>query len=201
MSNPISGAAQIAFCNNTIRPGSNMLGQAYTSGRARNSRWVGLGSGAAALAQMLVEITKTADFFLQLYDQVFRDEKEWQLKGQGAFIPQDAGALIFDVQGAQDPSRPGMNAANVFNLVSEEIAFRQWLQNGAFATGGTAGNYASYNTVMQVSSKGPTPIVLGDATNFITRCAELIARYEANNNAVLNVVLACATNPGLDANR
>jgi hypothetical protein len=201
MGTPITATAQIAFCDSTIRVGANMLGEAYTSCLARNDRWLGLGSGTAALAQMTDEIRKTADFLVQLYDQCFQGEKRWFLLGGTSFIPNDATVAIWDGNGQPDPSRPAMNGANVVNLISQQIAFRQWLQNGAFATGGAAGNFASYNTVMQVSSQGPTPIAFSDGANFITRCTELLTQYQTTSNAVLNVVLACAPNPGLDANR
>jgi hypothetical protein len=62
------------------------------------------------------------------------------------------------------------------------------------------GGVAWLNTVIQVSSYGPSPIVLADAGNFINRCTELIANYQASSNANLNILLAAAVNPNSNLN-
>jgi hypothetical protein len=57
------------------------------------------------------------------------------------------------------------------------------------------GGVSWLNTVVQCSSYGPTPIVLADAQNFLTRCSELLANYQASSNVNLNTILAAAVNP------
>jgi len=56
------------------------------------------------------------------------------------------------------------------------------------------------NTVLQVSQYGPSPIVLSDAQNFLTRCNELLTNYQAGANANLTTILQVAVNPTSNLN-
>ena len=59
---------------------------------------------------------------------------------------------------------------------------------------GTQGE-AMTNSVVVVGGQGDIPLQVSRVSTFIDgRCAELIADYEANNNAHLNQVLAVSTN-------
>jgi len=57
------------------------------------------------------------------------------------------------------------------------------------------GGTAWLNTVLQCSSFVNGTIVLPDAQNFITRCGELKANYQAASNANLTTLLTAAVNP------
>jgi len=196
----ISAADQIGFCNNVIRVGANLLGQSYTSCKARLQRWTGLGAGAAALAAMSTQIRSTADFMVvngSVYNFCMLAERTWLLKGSTAYIANDGASLILDGQGQQDSSRPPMNAANVNIVAAQLIAFRQWLQNNSFTVTGTAGDFTNYNQILQVSSNGLPTMLLSDATNFMSRCSDIVTQYEATSNNILNNILVVAPNPSL----
>ncbi len=201
----INAADQIAFCNNVVRVGANLLGQSYTSCKSRLQRWQGLGSGASALAAMtspINEIRNTANFIILngVWDFCQLAERTWFLKGTTTYIPNDGASLILDGPGGgtQDSGRPPINAANVNIVVAQLISFRQWLQNDSFTTTGTAGDFANHNNILQVSSNGPPGAMgLSDATNFMNRCNDLVTQYEANSSNILNNILVAATNPSL----
>lgn len=68
----------------------------------------------------------------------------------------------------------------------------------ANTTAGVAarGGVSWLNTVIQCSTLyGPSPIVLVDAQNLVTRINELKTNYTANSSANLNTLLAVAVNP------
>lgn len=56
------------------------------------------------------------------------------------------------------------------------------------------GGTAWLNTVLQCSSFVPNGVVLSDAGNFINRCNELKANYQATSNANLTTLLTAAVN-------
>lgn len=69
--------------------------------------------------------------------------------------------------------------------------------NSANTTAGVAprGGTAYLNTVLLVSSYVAGTILLADAANFINRCSELKANYQASANANLTTVLTASPNP------
>jgi len=195
----INNPDQINFCDNIIRPGANMLCQAYYSAKARAQMWNANGAGDSALALMGDLIRATSDF-LALHGGVYEfsalGEQTWNLKGNIAFIPNDASVLILDGPGGNTQRQPQpINGANVNIVAAQLISFRQWLQNNSFTTGGTGGNFANLQSILQTSRYGVPVPLLSDAQNFITRCNGLVAQYEANSNNILNNLLVCASNP------
>lgn len=120
-------------------------------------------------------------------------------------------ALAADVNVAAFFTVSGAGAAIVLtaiNAAANDATMNVALANGtstgitaaptsANTTAGVAprGGTSWLNTVLQVSSYGPTPIGLTDAGNFINRCSELKTNFEASTNSNLNTILAAAVNP------
>lgn len=112
----------------------------------------------------------------------------------GAFFTMSgAAAAIVLTAKATQANDNGMNVS-LANGTSTGITAAPTSAN---TTAGVAarGGVSWLNTVIQCSQYGPTPIVLADAQNFLTRCGELTANYQAGSNANLNVILTAAVNP------
>ncbi|MDB5312647.1 MAG: hypothetical protein JWO38_6849 [Gemmataceae bacterium] len=192
----ITSPTAIRFANVRVRGSADGMCQAYTRCVAVGDRWTALGAGQPALDQMQAQIRDAADYVAAAFDLAFWTEKVWFAIAAGLF-PNDA-SPVFDNGGytAVDPTRPGMTGAVVTAVVTRAQQFQNWLLSatGSF-TDGARGGVAWLNTVVQVSGDGPSPIVQADAGNFVNRCSELKANYQAGGSANLNSLLAAAVNP------
>lgn len=195
----ITGAAQIKFCNQRLRPADDQLAQAYNRCVACANRWTANGGNQAILNVMQSQINDAADHVFSAYAFAYKTEKLWFLYGGAAtFIANDGAQPVFDngPGTAQDPARPAMTGLSVNQQMGCIIQFQNWLLSATQSfTDNARGSLAPLNTILQVCSDGPSPIVLADAGNFINRCNELAANYQANSNQNLGFVLGGAVNP------
>lgn len=194
---PINSAAAVKFSNERVRPSADLLARAYYRCDAARDRWDGLGGGQTAVDQMASQIRLAADSLIALYEWSFRTEKLWFQKGGTAFIPNNS-EQVWDNSDrtGQDPGRPPITGEKVVRIIDRIVQLQNWLLSAAgLFDDATRINVAYYNTVLAVSSDGASPMAVADAGNFMNRCGELRARYEANSNQELGFILAVAVNP------
>lgn len=198
MSN-ITGAQQVKFCNERVRPAGDKLAQAYHRCVACSQQWTALGGGQTATGLMQSAIQDAANHVFDAYGFAYKTEKLWfLLGGASTFIASDGAQQVFDngAGTAQDPSRAPLTGLSVNQLMSRIIEFQNWpLSATQSFTDAARASVAAMNTILQVCGDGPSPIVLADAANFINRCNELATNYQANSNQNLGFCLAVAVNP------
>lgn len=193
----ITGAQALAMVDQQIRPMADQLYRAYAKALNIVNRYNALGGGQTAITTMQAEsppeLTDAANFLLSVFSQAWIVEKSWNLQGGTTLVPNTADAV-------GDNILPQVTGAKCVNVVTQIEQFLNWLLSTAASDAlawtdtGRAG-VAYYNTVMSPSQFGNPTLSLTDAENFVTRCQAIVTQYQANSNAIVNVLLAVAQHP------
>ena len=188
----ITDATAIAYSNNSLRVGADLLAQSYNLCDATKAQWDGLGGGQSALdvASMQTSIRTSSARLMKTLNLAFERYRLWFAAGVNSLITNSADDAIVD--GSPSDGRPAINGDDGHNIATQLRVLQGWLFNGTFSFSLVC-VWAEYDTVLQMNK--PT-LVLADVQNYITRCGELKTQMEANTNAKLNQVLAVAVNPG-----
>lgn len=191
----ITDPQAIQFSNGTVRRASDLLARVYNSCLDASSRWVALGGGQTAIDVMENDIRSAAGRIMETYKRSFDVEKYWFIFGGEAMIPNTADPII---DGSASDGRPSITGSDAVDLVNRCIQIQNWLLSDDTPPSFTdidRNSVAAINTVMAVTRAGKFPMLVTDAGNFINRCDELVANYQANSNANLNNVLSVSPNP------
>lgn len=192
----ITDPQAIAFVNNIVRPAADKLAQLYYQGVSLSERWTALGGGQPAIDVLATDLKAAADLATGptgMYGQLWLAEKTWFLLGATSLIPNTADTIA---DGAGPDGRPIITGAMAVAVMARVTEWLNYVLSsaGSFADT-TRANVSYYNTLLAPSSYGPLTLSVADAGNFINRCDEIAANYQAASNANLNSILAVAVNP------
>lgn len=188
----VTDPTAIKFSNEQARVAADLCAQAYYLCDAARDRWDSLGGGQPAIDVMQVDIRDAADAVIAAYLHAFITEKIWFL-GTNIVIPNTA-EVISD--GSPADLRPAATGAKVHAVLDRAIQLQNWLFSATQSfTDAARNNAATFNTVLEASSKGPPVMSVAAAGNLMNRAGELRTNYEAGSGANLGVLLAFAVNP------
>ncbi len=190
----VTEAKAIRFSDQRLRAGADMMAWAYYRCQAASDRWTGLGGGQPAIDVMEADIRLASDAVYDAYLFVYETEQLWFLLGGTGMIPNDAGESIVD--GSPADGRPAVNGQQASQLMDRCIQFQNWLLSSTGSFTDPDRDTLSYiNTILAVTSEADPVMSVANAGNFINRCDNLTADYDASSEQNLGYILAYAVNP------
>lgn len=191
----VTDPTALRFSNERIRTAADRLARAYYLCKAIKDRWDSLGGGQPALDIVENDLRGAADYLVSVYTWVYDTEKIWFVLGSTSLIPDNPAETIED--GSPSDGRPGINGEDAVRVVTRAIQFQNWLLSSTGSFSDALRDSVSWiNTVYAASRGGEVTLALADATNFISRCGELVTDYENGGDLHLSYLLAVAVNPG-----
>ena len=190
----ITDATAIRFSNQRIRVGADRLARSYYDCQRVKQRWDSIaGDSQAKIDLMEGDIRSCANRLMEAYGFSYDTEKIWFVLGSTSMIPNTADPIV---DSSPSDGRPAVTGTDAVRIIDRVVQFQNWLLSSTGSFTDSARDSTSYiNTVYAATSEANVTMSVADAGNFISRCGELMANYEATSGQNLEFILSYAVNP------